>query len=575
MILGAAIVLALAGTAMAAPSGDWRGIIEGSYGRPWDHGQRERVLRWMPSHGFTAYVHAPKEDLYQRTNWRDPYPAGEWREIRAEIRLARRRGVEWIPNLSPALPLIPTPAVPRDPPSLPLCFSCPEGLQAVLDKLEPFRRAGSRTFMVSFDDVIQAFADPRDIARYGLGEAAFGRANGEFLTNLRAALRERNPRARLLTVGKDYSGTAGTEYLEAFEKALAPGIGVMWTGPGVPSQDFSPADAQAYGRQIGRRPIVWDNWSNDDTSGNIVRPLGTVRLFLGPYRRPARTARAVAGFFLNAANESDVGKLPLATAGDYLARAGRYSRRRSWLAAVRELAGSRRRAEALRALAETSYSTKLDPTDAPTFSAFAKRVVAGAGGAGLELEAADSLQRELRLVEEAPRRLAGLAAPLRRDLERLIASARVSARAGSLALGLLRAERPAIEIAESRRGYRLTATAPQAGRVGPLRGRLATARLASTLALPFAYGWKLGIGIDVPPYPVGPNAMTTFLGDVSGLDTGWAPPSSPAVETRMGQKRLRPRPDGSFRVRARACGRRITATDAAGRASIARIPPCR
>ncbi len=64
----------------------------------------------------------PKDDLFQRTNWRDPYPAAEQVGFDREIRLARRTGVQWIPNLSPALPAIPTPAVPDRPPSRDLCF---------------------------------------------------------------------------------------------------------------------------------------------------------------------------------------------------------------------------------------------------------------------------------------------------------------------------------------------------------------------------------------------------------------------------------------------------------------------
>ena len=57
------------------PTLEWRGIVEGAYGRPWTHAERMDVLRWMADHGFNAYVHAPKDDLYQRTQWRDPYPA--------------------------------------------------------------------------------------------------------------------------------------------------------------------------------------------------------------------------------------------------------------------------------------------------------------------------------------------------------------------------------------------------------------------------------------------------------------------------------------------------------------------
>src|SRR5918912_631538 len=369
ILLVAAVGVALvahAATAEAASPFAWRGIVEGAYGPTWDHAARARVLRWMPRHGFNAYVHAPKDDPYQRANWRDPYPAAEWKAFRAEIALARSRGVRWIPNLSPALPLIPTPRVPDRPPSRDLCFSCPSDLAAVVRKLAPFRAAGAHTAMISFDDVTKTFSHPEDAARYGAGDEAFGRANGDFLSRLYAALRARDRHARLLMVGADYSGTADTPYLRGLRATLRPEVRVMWTGVGVPAHAFAPSDAAAYGQRIGRRPLVWENWTDDDTAGNAT-PAGTARLFLGPYLRRPDVTGAVGGFFFNPMNEADLNMLPLATAGDWMRAPRRYARRSSWLHAVYELGGSVRRA--LRAWAETSWSTKLDLSEAPTFVA--------------------------------------------------------------------------------------------------------------------------------------------------------------------------------------------------------------
>ena len=162
----------------------------------------------------------------------------------------------------------------------------------VLAKLEPFRRAGARTFMISFDDVTKTLTHPEDLVAYGTGDAGFGRANGDFLSRLYVALRRRTPGARLLTVGADYSGTADTQYLQGLRSKLRPGVQVMWTGDQVPSHAFAPADAHAYGKLIGRRPLVWDNWTDDDTAGNALPP-GTARIFLGPYLRRADVAGSV------------------------------------------------------------------------------------------------------------------------------------------------------------------------------------------------------------------------------------------------------------------------------------------
>src|SRR5436309_3114051 len=265
--------------------------------------------------------------------------------------------------------------------------------------------------MISFDDVTKTFSHPEDVIAYGVGDEAFGRANGDFLSRLYAALRSRDPHARLLTVGADYSGTSDTAYLRGLRAKLRPGVQVMWTGVGVPSHAFAPRDARAYGQLIGRRPLVWDNWTDDDTAGNAI-PAGTARIFLGPYLRRPDVAGSVGGFFLNPMNEADLNLLPLATAGDWMRAPRRYHRRQSWLRAVRELAGhgpsARLLRRTLRAWAETSWSTKLDLSEAPTFVRLNKRFLHAYDSRARWRGAERRLLKELVLAASAATRLRAL-----------------------------------------------------------------------------------------------------------------------------------------------------------------------
>ena len=566
--LACALVLAVPAGAGTAPSPfTWRGVVEGPYGPPWDHAQRERMLRWMAPHGFNAYVHAPKDDLYQRTNWRDPYPPAAQREFDAEIRLARGLGVEWIPNLSPALPLIPTPAAPSQAPSRDLCFSCPADLDALVAKLEPFRRAGARTFMVSFDDVTKTLTHPEDAAAYGAGDEGFGRANGDFLTRLFRALRAREPRARLLTVGADYSGTADTPYLRGLRATLAPEVEVMWTGTDVPSRDFRAADARGYGAAIGRRPLVWDNWVNNDTAGNAL-PAGTARIYLGPYHRRAELAGAVGGFFFNPMNEADLNQLPLATAADFLRDPAHYDLRASWLRAIAGLAPTRRLRGVLRAWAETSYSTRLDLQEAPSFvrraNTFLSAYRAGARWPGTAV----SVRSELLFAERAGARLAALpnraffaqAAPF-------LESARANAAAGRTGVELLAAERPELRVGPRGGGFAGRARTPDPGRAAALRSAFRDGSTAAKTNPRFTYGFRGGVFFDVPPSSAPRNVMDVFFDEVTALDEAWQPQAERAaasVALALDGTAVPLDTEGRFTLGREACGRVLVATDGAG-----------
>jgi hyaluronoglucosaminidase len=555
----------------------WRGIVEGAYGRTWSHGERMEMLRWMARHRFNAYVHAPKDDLFQRTNWRDPYPAAQQRGFSEEIALANRLHIEWIPNLSPALPLIPTPAVPSGLPSIDLCFSCARDLEVLVAKLKPFLDAGVHVVMISFDDVLKVMSHPEDLLRYGAGDEAFGRANGEFLASLERRLGAIDKRIAILTVGADYSGSSDTAYLRGLRGTLPPDVEVMWTGTGIPSAEWSPVAARAYGRAIGRQPVVWENWTNNDTAGNAL--LGsTTRIFLGPYRRRPDAARAVRGFFFNPANEAAVNMLPLATAGEWMDDPARYDRAVAWKRALADLVpgrsvAARRRRDALRAWAETSWSNKLDQAEAPTFVRRRDRFLAAYAAGTAWTGPWHGLVDELGLVERGPLPAVlvnGGAAPF-------IASARANARAGLTAARLLAAERPRLYAAETDAGYEGLVRRPDPVAAAGLRELLQRQALTARLNPRFTYGWRLGVAIELPPYPVPGNVMDAFLDRATALDRAWQGHDDEAasqVTVTLDGARVGTSPSGRFTLDRSACGRELVATDGAGGRTELRLADC-
>ena len=444
-----AVLIAATAGAQGAPAESpfvWRGVIQGQYGPQFSAAERRRLLRFEGRHGFNAYVHAPKDDPYQRTLWRDPYPPDQQAELDAEVALAAKRGIEWIPNVSPATPAFASPgeaAPPGVTGSAPICFSSDADLRQLLVKLAPFETAGSRTFMVSFDDVQRSFACPADSEAYGSGDAAFGRANADLLDRLLARLRDRDPGARLLTVASDYQGTADTDYLRGLRDHLGAGIEVMWTGPGTESRPFSPTEADQYAQLVGRVPVVWENWTTNDALG--PDPEHPARIFLGPYARRAAIAGHVGGFFFNPANQSDLNYLPLATAGDWMRDPAHYRPRRAFLRETRRFAG--RQAPALRAFAEANYSSSLrGSVEAPTLERLIRRFLRAPAGKARPVRAHRAaavahLRHGLRLAAHARGRLLRIRAlhPFVRQARPFLRSVRLNARAGLVATDLLEA----------------------------------------------------------------------------------------------------------------------------------------
>jgi len=441
--LGAAIALAaavplLAAPALraaqpdAAPAFELRGVVQGSYGPVWSHADRLDAVRWLGAHDMNTYVHAPKDDAFQRYAWREPYPPEQLAEFAIEIAAGRDVGVAWVPNLSPGVPVAPTPIGAREKVSRDICFSCPADLDVLVAKLRPFIDAGTRTVMVSFDDVRMVSTHPEDARAYGSGEAAYARMNHDLLNALQERLVAIDPGLRLLTVLPYYSGTADTEYLAAFRARgpLREGITVMWTGAYVLSHDIPTDHATAYARLVGvDRVAIWDNYPANDLAGNAVG--ATRRLFLGPYRgRAPDLNRAVSGVLVNVMNEAWANRIALGTVSDYLRDPARYDPEAAWRRSIADLAGGDpARTDALTVLAENSRSSMLDTTESPVFMARSEAFLAAIDGDPFWTDAYALLvaeaQREARAVHVLRQSYPSLQEEAGRFLDRLQQNAAV------------------------------------------------------------------------------------------------------------------------------------------------------
>ena len=60
-----------------------RGYIEGFYGKTWATDKRLSVMKLMSRYGMNTFYYAPKDDLYHRAKWSEPYPEKELSELDA------------------------------------------------------------------------------------------------------------------------------------------------------------------------------------------------------------------------------------------------------------------------------------------------------------------------------------------------------------------------------------------------------------------------------------------------------------------------------------------------------------
>ncbi len=322
-----------------------RGIVEGFYGTPWTQDKRLDALTFMGRVGMNTYVYAPKDDTYERADWRKLYPLADLDHFRALLDQAGKTGINFVYSISPGLNIT---------------YSSADDRRALAAKVDQMRVLGIHTFMLAVDDVPEKLS-PDDAVVYGQD---FARAQADLANWLRYTEEAQDPDFRLWMTPSHYSGTGVDPYLTTLGDRLDPGIQILWTGPQVLSSQITPGDADAFASDVGRRPIIWDNYPvNDYTYVQDNKP----RLNLGPLRgRSSDLAGHVAGYLLNPMEQEKASQLPLYTAAAYLADPAAYDPDLAWLDAAKHLANNGDAgAQALIDFASYSQYSMLNHVEAP------------------------------------------------------------------------------------------------------------------------------------------------------------------------------------------------------------------
>ncbi len=364
----------------------WLGVVEGYYGPPLDHDDREWLVGALANDGFTTYAYAPKDDPFHRARWREPYDGAQRTRFAQLIARGSAVGVDVAFVISPGLD-----------------WRGAEDHAALGDKLADFADLGGCVFGVAFDDVAPGGAD-------------LGASHGAAVAAAAARVGSLAGAARWIVCPTDYAVSGATAYLTAFMAGLPAGVEVMWTGGGIVSLDVSGAQARRWADDLGRRPLFAENFPVNDGTMDPV-------LHLGPYpHREADLIDEVTGVICNLMPKVRASRVGLQQAARWWRDPGT-DREGAWSDAVAAVPGLEPLARAVRGYAA-------DPGPDPSLARMLRAAAGGDAGAAAETSA--YLRAGCR---------AGLEATFAAEVEPWLAQWEAEAAALSAALDLL-ADRP-------------------------------------------------------------------------------------------------------------------------------------
>lgn len=274
---------------------DYRGVIEGFYGRPWQHAQRLELLARQAEWGMNVFVYGPKDDVKIRAAWREAYDGTELAALAALARAGEAHGVALHYAIAPGLDLR---------------YADRGDRQVLLRKVDQVLSAGVAGISLLFDDLPSGLS-PRDGAAF----ASFAHAQADVANELASQLAGRG--VPLILCPTEYCdrfarpAVEDSPYLNTLGEHLDGAIDVYWTGPEIVSETVPVASARRMAAVLRRAPVLWDNLHANDYDGR--------RLYLGPYSgRPPALRHELRGVITNPNVEFAANFVPLHTTAAWL-----------------------------------------------------------------------------------------------------------------------------------------------------------------------------------------------------------------------------------------------------------------
>jgi hypothetical protein len=272
------------------------GIVEGFYGKPWTWGEREGNVTFLGRRGYGFFIYAPKADPFLRRRWQEEYPAHLADRLAHLAAHCKSAGVRFGIGITPFE-----------------TYDLNDGSRdAFSRKLEFFGQIGVEDLGILFDDMR---GDVPDLASRQVAIVDWVRGN----TNS----------ARIVVCPSYYSddpildrvfGARPERYVEDLGAQLPAEVEVFWTGEEVISRQYSPGHLERVGRQLKRKPILWDNYPVND--GHRMSQYLHLRGFTG---RPSSIADHISAHAINPAVQPTLSRVAALTLVESYREGDRYS----------------------------------------------------------------------------------------------------------------------------------------------------------------------------------------------------------------------------------------------------------
>ncbi len=264
-----------------------RGIVEGFYGKPWQHEDRLRALRFIRDHKLNTYMYAPKHDTLGRMNWREFYPKEELALFEEYVHFAADWDIDFYYMISPG----------ND-----IDYTSMADLKALFSKLKQLIDVGVTRFGLLLDDI--------DYILKGETKKRFltpGVAHAYLVREVDAFLCETLVHYELVVCPTEYDNGFDSPYLAELARHTPPEIPFFWTGPETLAHAITTADTLRMRDTYGHPIIVWDNTPVNDFLDDKKQ------FFLSPYenRTPYLAESGTIGLVANPMPALELSKITL------------------------------------------------------------------------------------------------------------------------------------------------------------------------------------------------------------------------------------------------------------------------